>query len=150
MASACPEPCYLPLCFSTGRSHPLLLPSFTYALETSHQVFRGTHFIVDKLLITAYLLFPNTQGKQLPKAITGYVSGEGTAWHPCFPFCCASSVTCTGSGEVSGYLMNFLMRNKGIWSISGWADRNAAVYQHACGQFIAYYSLWGSASWAWK
>lgn len=54
-------------------------PVHTYPLETSRQFFRGTHFTVDKLLITAYLLFPHSQGKQLPKAITGYVGGEGTA-----------------------------------------------------------------------
>lgn len=43
-------------------------PVYIYPLETSHEVFRETHFIVDKLLITAYLLFPNSQGKQPPNS----------------------------------------------------------------------------------
>lgn len=81
MALACPELCCLPLlCFSAGTFQPLHLPSsYLSTRNKPSSVFRDIHFIVDKLLMTAYLLFPDSQGKQSPKAITGYVDGEGTA-----------------------------------------------------------------------
>lgn len=103
--------------------------------QAIRSLFRDIHFIVDKLLITAYLLFPS-QGEQSPKVITGYAGGEGAAdGSSPFLLCFNWNLHRNWRG-FRGPNELFLVTNIDIWSICGCAARNSALYQDECGQLI--------------